>query len=427
MTEIAPLPALATIFDRCRWSRLADGLAIGVALSLPWSTSITSLLIAVWLVALLPTLRPGAVVRELARPESGIPLLLCALVFVGMLWSQASLAEQLQALKGPHKLLVLPLLFLQFERSEKGYWVAGAFLLSCTMLLVVSWFLHLWPHQHWRIGPPGVPVKDYIVQSMEFVICTFAVGHLAVDAWRQERRGLALGMAALALAFLGNVAFAATGRSSLIAFAVLLVLFGLQRFGAKGTLSLVLGGILFAGVFWASSSYLRERTIGVVTELQRYEASQEKTSSGFRVEFWKKSVGFVAEAPILGHGTGSIPLLFQRVASGDDGIAAAVTGNPHDLTLEMAVQFGLIGAVVLYAMWIAHWLVFRGGGLVPWLGQAVVLQAVVGSLFLSFLLEFSHGWIYVFGVGVLGGMVRKRMESAGSAAEVTTKAAMQHS
>jgi O-antigen ligase len=110
---------------------------------------------------------------------------------------------------------------------------------------------------------------------------------------------------------------------------------------------------------------------------------------------------------VLGHGTGSIPLLFRRAAVGDAGIAAAVTGNPHNQTLEIAIQFGLIGVALLYAMWMAHFLMFHGGGLAGWVGQAVVLQAVVGCLFLSYLFDFSSGWTYVLGVGVLGGTAEK--------------------
>jgi hypothetical protein len=56
-------------------------------------------------------------------------------------------------------------------------------------------------------------------------------------------------------------------------------------------------------------------------------------------------------------------------------------------------------------MWTAHFALFRGSGLIPWLGLVMVLQNVVSSVFNSHLFDSFHGWIYVFGVGVLGGMV----------------------
>jgi O-antigen ligase len=56
-------------------------------------------------------------------------------------------------------------------------------------------------------------------------------------------------------------------------------------------------------------------------------------------------------------------------------------------------------------MWIAHLLLFRGGG--PWaaVGLIVVAQNIVSSLFNSHLFDFTQGWIYVWGVGVIGGMM----------------------
>ena len=66
---------------------------------------------------------------------------------------------------------------------------------------------------------------------------------------------------------------------------------------------------------------------------------------------------------------------------------------------------------------IAHLALFRGTGLVAWLGVVMVVQNVVSSMFNSHLFDFFHGWLYVFGVGVLGGMVlreRARSEQGGS-------------
>jgi hypothetical protein len=50
---------------------------------------------------------------------------------------------------------------------------------------------------------------------------------------------------------------------------------------------------------------------------------------------------------------------------------AEVIGNPHNQTLNVAVQWGAVGVIVLYAMWFVHLLLFRGDGLVAWLGPSV--------------------------------------------------------
>jgi hypothetical protein len=81
--------------------------------------------------------------------------------------------------------------------------------------------------------------------------------------------------------------------------------------------------------------------------------------------------------------------------------------NPHNQTLHSAIQWGIPGVVLIYAMWLAHLSIFRGAGFVAWIGSLVVVQNVLSSLFNSHLVDFHEGWMYVLGVGIAGGMVLK--------------------
>jgi O-antigen ligase len=78
------------------------------------------------------------------------------------------------------------------------------------------------------------------------------------------------------------------------------------------------------------------------------------------------------------------------------------------LTLNVGIQWGAIGIVVLYAMWLQHLLLFRGDGLAIWLGLMVVVQNIFTSLFNSHIFDFNEGWMYVLGVGVAGGLLKQR-------------------
>jgi hypothetical protein len=69
------------------------------------------------------------------------------------------------------------------------------------------------------------------------------------------------------------------------------------------------------------------------------------------------------------------------------------------------VQWGLLGVMLLYTMWLSHLLLFTRRTLAAWIGLVVVVQNVVSSLLNSHLFDFHEGWIYVLGVGVAGGMV----------------------
>ena len=173
-------------------------------------------------------------------------------------------------------------------------------------------------------------------------------------------------------------------------------------------------------IVWFTSPYLRQRVEAVAEEYQFYQQdSAVVRSTGERLEYWHKSLKFIAMAPVFGNGTGATKILFEQDAVGKTGLGAVVIGNPHNQTLNVAVQWGLLGCVILYAMWLCHLLLFRGANtaanIAAWAGLLVVVQNVVSSLLNSHLFDFHEGWMYVLGVGVAGGMMlgqRKRGDAS---------------
>jgi O-antigen ligase len=406
--------SIARPFDRTRLMGVADWLLVGVALVMPWSTSLTAILLVLWLIALVPTLDWSDVRRELVHPAGGLPVLLVALGVLGMAWADVSLAERWGGVTSFFKLLVIPLLFVQFRRSDHGLWVLGGYLASCTVLLVATFSVqHLPPLATIELNSDNLLVRNAATQSGEFVTCIFGLLFLGVEALRR-RQWLAVAVtAAVVLGMLASILFLATGRTALALIPVLLLVFAAKNLDVRGFAILIAGAVVLGVVAWVSSPYLRERTLDVWKETRAYETNDTQNSSGERLEFAKKSLRFWREAPLIGHGTGSIHALFIKSSEGKTGAQGSATTNPHNQTFAVAIQLGLMGAVVLWAMWIAHLLLFRGGGLAAWVGLVVVVQNVVGSLFNSHLFDFVQGWVYVVGVGVAGGMALK-MRARGS-------------
>jgi hypothetical protein len=391
--------------------QLADWLAVGVALSLPWSTSAAGILITLWLFAYLPGLDFEALRGELGSAAGGLPVLLWLVAAVGMLWADVSLAERLDGLGGYHRLLIIPLLLAQFRKSDRGVLVLYGFLASAACLLVASSSLALIPALATHGKAYGVPVKDYIFQSGIFLICAFGLIGAACEFARQRKWPLVLALFCLASLFIANIAFVVTSRTVLLVAPLLVMAIGYRQFGLKGVLAASLVAVVLAGILWFQSSYLRERAYDSFNDLRAYLNTDAVNSTGLHVEFLKKSLQIIAEAPVIGHGTGSIPEQFRRTVVGETGAAAVVSVNPHNQIFAVAIQLGAIGAVFLLAMWLAHFMLFRGGGLAAWIGIVVVVQNFASSLANSHLFDFSQGWLYVFGVGVAGGMVLRQRDT----------------
>src|SRR5215813_1356010 len=152
------------VLEHARRVQVADWLAVAVVASFPWSTSVTGILLGVWCLCLIPTLDLRSLRWVVAVPAAAIPLALFLYGVIGMAWGGASFEDQWGSIKPTLRFLAIPLLFIQFRRSERGMWVVGGYLVSCSALLAISWLHAAWPlYQRPRIMP-GIPVKDYIIQ-----------------------------------------------------------------------------------------------------------------------------------------------------------------------------------------------------------------------------------------------------------------------
>ena len=399
--------------------KLGDWIAVGVAIALPWSTSAVGIMIAVWLVVLLPTLDTASVKRELSTAAGGLPIVLWCLGLIGMLWADVSWHDRFAGLGSFHRLLAIPLLLAQFRRSGNGISVACGFFISSIALLIASYAITFIFGSRWH-GSYGVPVHDTIFQGAVFLICGFgALGYAAVS-WGKRADLWPIALFAIGALFLINFAFVTTSRVALVIAPLLLLLLGWRLFGWKGALGAVLLAALVGSTMWVASPVLRDRIAQSIADVQKYHATDEASSIGEHIAFLKESLPIIASAPIIGHGTGSITEQFQRITAGKTGVSATPTVNPHNQTFAVAIQLGLLGAAVLWAMWIAHIGLFSGRSALPWLGLVVVAENVLSSTVHSHLFDFNHGWLYVFAVGALGGTilgehdsVEKKSESGG--------------
>ena len=386
------------------YARATDILIALAAASLPWSTTALAVFMLLWLVAVIPTIDWEQFILDLARPAFALPVALIALAVIGMAWSETAWTERLQGIKPLSKLLLLPFLLGYFQRSQRGLWVFLTFLVSCTLLMILSWIVLALPQLKLaHTASDGVPVKNYLDQSQEFVLCAFTLMLPALTALRARQWRIAAGAITLILLFAVNMFYVVSARTALVTMPVLLVLFASLHLSRRATRLLFAAVALASLLVWTTSPYLRQRIADIGIEYRAQDTSGI-ASTAQRLTYWRKSAKFITEAPLFGHGTGSIRHMFTLDAAGKTGLEAEVINNPHNQTFNVAIQWGLIGVLLLYAMWIGHISLFAGRDLVSWIGLTVVVQNITSSQLNSHLSDFHEGWMYVIGVGVAGGM-----------------------
>jgi O-antigen ligase len=389
--------------DPAAWSTTSDIFAILVAASLPWSTTLVAIFACAFLVSIVPFLDLKAFLNWLRQPVSVLPIALFVLAIVGTLWSDASWGDRLYAIGPASKLLMIPVLLYHFARSTRGVQVLIAFLVSCALLMVMSWVVAFDPRFALRPDAGyGVPVKNYIDQSQEFSLCAVVLAYPIIMLWRARKFRLAILLAAVSVSFVVNMLFVNVSRTALVTMPVMLVVFAIVHLRWRSIALIACASAVLGGLAWTASPKLRVTTERLLSE---YSERKDPSVTRLRMVFWEKSLRFISDAPIFGHGTGSIRGQFERDAIGKSGAVAEVIANPHNQTLHVGIQWGALGVVVLYAMWVVHLLLFRGSHLAAWIGLMVVLQNFFSSMFNSHLFDFNPGWMYVLGVGIAGGML----------------------
>jgi O-antigen ligase len=283
---------------------------------------------------------------------------------------------------------------------------------------VMSWIVAYHPelsHKPPEFAARGIFVKDYIDQSQEFALCAVALAYPAINLLRARKFWLAAALCAVGLSLVANMAFVIVSRTALVTMPIMIAVFGLLHLRWRVNLMIAGAVIAVGGLAWFASPQLEWTVKTFSRDYQLYKEGVP-TSVAERLEYWRSALQFFADAPLAGHGTGSIKGLYQQAEKQPGWIAGVrVFPNPHNQTLNVAVQWGILGVVMLYAMWLAHLLMFRGAGFANWIGLLVVVQNILTSMFNSHIFDFHEGWMYVLGVGVAGGMVL-RARSADEAA-----------
>ena len=388
----------------CGW------LVVAVAASVPLGTAMSNVLGSLLLIALI--LAGGYKVhwqRLRVHPFAIATLVLCAVIFIGISYSNAPADEIVRALKKYARLLYAPIAIAVLVDGRWRRRALLAWMATMLLTLALSYVHSVWAFPLARstreneVGDHFI-FKHHITQNVMmsvFVIAAFA------EAWRLraggERRWRIYAWMLIAFAAAINILFFVWGRAGyLTLFANLLVVALVAFIAARDSrLTLVAVGLIVVVITAASASdTLHQRFHTAVSEVESSHERGITTSIGQRLEYASKSVDLIEARPILGWGTGSYAMEYCRIAKSPEWCKLGAY-NPHNQFLFFAVQFGLLGLVALVAWLVAAGITLRRLPVCEQLvGFSLLATLVVHSMLDSPLYIVTEGTWYPLMLGI---------------------------
>ena len=223
------------------------------------------------------------------------------------------------------------------------------------------------------------------------------LGYITANRWG---RALWYSLALLAVV---NVTLMVQGATGYLVVGALAILLGSQHMGWRGGVGMFLAIAVLLVAALAVPNPFQERIDKIQRELQDWNPSgSTRTSTGLRLEFYQNSLAVAAQHPLIGVGTGGFPKAYAAQVAGT---GKSETRNPHNEFLHIAIQVGILGVVLLVALFVFQWRLaarlpspmYRG------LAHGLVITMVIGCMFNSFLLDHTEGLFYAWLTGLLYG------------------------
>jgi O-antigen ligase len=371
-----------------RWATALLGLAI------PISVALDNVLLVV--IALLWVFSGNW--RLTAKTLRTNPAARAALVLFGVLALGTTYGDAVPGTLGKYMDLLFVPIFLTFFDDKKvrsrGLHLFCVAAVASILLSHLAYFGLLGSAQ-WLTPTDKYPTgfKLSITHSLIVAFAAYVFALLAREEGRSKLRLVYLGLALLAV---HNAVFMIIGRIAYLILALLFLYYFVVTFGRRGVLAFGLAAVVVVGAAYATSTTFQERLRVAAYQVEHWKAGEASdTSIGMRFEFYTNSLDLVRARPLFGSGTGSFPVVYERLAT-ERGMVAS--NNPHNEYLLIAVQTGLVGiAALLYLFW-QQWRL--AGALRPMLyrdlGRGVMLTFAAGCLFNSLLLDHAEGLLFAW-------------------------------
>jgi len=360
--------------------------AVATAAAIVLSNTATSILFPLTVVLSLAAGNWRIKLNAIARnPAAIIFLLFCALFVFGSVYTTATLKDVLLMFRKYDKFLFAVFFIPVFTQERWRNYAVNTFLAAIFVMLITSYLraynvLTIFAHNG---------TVEVFRQSIEFNFLMAFAAYLCLFKIAANEKACRLLWLGFLLTIIHTIFFRSIGRSGYFVVFGLLGLFCLQKLKWRGLLVAILSAAMIITAVFMFSTTFKTRINEIFSDVKVYQQNIN-TSVGLRISFVENSLKLIKKHPILGTGTGSFAREYATVGP-------VLTRNPHNEYCFIAVQFGVVGLIVLFLLfgvpvWYSRFLPEES----KFIARGAVLALALGCLANSWLLDTVPGHFYAY-------------------------------
>lgn len=367
--------------------RISGACAVASFALLPISTTLTDVFLVLSILFMLCAGNIKQRIQQiLTNKIARLFLVFFGLYVLGAFYSVAPTHDILKTLTKNSKLLYGALLIPIFVNEKCRKHSLNMLLITLTGIMILSYLkafgvLHLTPRYE-----DAAVFKSHIQTNFLMAFYCYLLAMKIID---DQPRKLLWSVLFFLAAF--KTLLFSEGRSGYVVFAVLMLLFGWQRFSLKGLLVALFSVSLLCGSAFLFSKNFQTRFNKAITDTHLYQQGNAKTSIGLRISFYNNAIKLISQRPFFGSGTGSLITRYQEVQQNKN----LQTHNVHNEYLNVTIQLGLVGFTFLLFFFSSIY--FKSFMLPPTyrdIAQATLIAIAVGCLFNSWLMDTMQGHFF---------------------------------
>lgn len=364
-------------------------LPVALCFFIPISTSLTTItFLAILALFVIDGRYKAKLEYYIVHPLTPILLMLLGLTLFSSLFSIGSSESIFERFKDMVRLSFIPIVAYYISSQRQIYYSFYVFILAMILTLVLGFakvYLEL------PIGEKyteGAVFKSHIESSFFMSIAAFYVLFLAFNHKRYR-----IWLAILAALMIHYVFFMSMGRIGYLALFFIGAYVAHHYLGKKGLLLAAIAILIAAASVYQFSDVFQVRINLLVQDWDYYQQNRLLESSlGSRIQFYLTSLTLISQKPILGWGSGAFGQAYQNLSQG----AYLFTDNPHNQFLLIGVELGLIGLILLVALFIRQWqLTHQTHESWRVIARGTLLLFVMGCMINSWLIDFSMSYFFM--------------------------------